>query len=64
MTAPERPGPERPGPDYPPEWDAEQPDLGDLPGAGPACPRCGGGPVLPVPRLGAVCKSCARVVGP
>jgi hypothetical protein len=28
----------------------------------PACPHCGGGPILPA--LGAhICKSCARVIG-
>lgn len=30
-------------------------------GSGPACPHCGGGPVLPT-ALGYVCKSCARII--
>jgi len=38
------------------------PDVADDPPPGPACPHCGGGPPVPVPRLGLVCKSCARVL--
>lgn len=30
---------------------------------GPACPHCGGGPVVPTP-VGSVCRSCARVIAP
>lgn len=39
------------------------PDPADDPPPATICPHCGGGPPIPVPRLGAIiCKSCARVV--
>jgi hypothetical protein len=50
MTGPHGPDPAEPQPP---------------PGAGyPACPHCGGGPLVPLPTLGGTraCRSCARTV--
>lgn len=43
------------------------PDPQPTPATGPACPSCGGGPLVDMPgqqQTYTVCQSCARVVTP
>jgi hypothetical protein len=54
MTRPSEPDPFSPTNHRDPR-DEQQP--------GPACPHCGGGPIVATP-LGMACDSCARIVAP
>lgn len=47
------------------EYDVAEPgpDPDPVPSTGPACPHCGGGPLVAVVPLGVVtCNSCARII--